>query len=71
MVHYMSNLTNEQQLLEWYKCKQNPFYFIFNYVYIPEIGGKLKYNSTVMHANFKRTVRSIVKYHKCILMATR
>ena len=30
----LSNLTNEEQAIEWYKCKKNPFYFIYNYVII-------------------------------------
>lgn len=66
-----SKLTSEQQAIEYYKCKTNPFYFIYNYVYIPEIGGRLKYNKNVMHGNMKRVVRAVVKHHKCILMATR
>jgi len=67
----MKKLTSDQQAIEWYKCKTNPFYFIFNYVYIPEIGGRLKYDKEVMHGNVKRVIRSVVKHHKCILMATR
>lgn len=66
-----TNLTSEEQAIEYYKCKTNPFYFIYNYVYIPEIGGRLKYNKNVMHGNMKRVVRAVVKHHKCILMATR
>jgi len=67
----MAKMTSEQQAIEWYKCKVNPFYFIFNYVWIPEIGGRLKYDKAVMHGNVKRVIRSVVKHHKCILMATR
>jgi len=66
-----SKLSNKEKALEWLKCKQNVFYFIFNYVTIPEIGGVLKYESSLMHDKIKRTVRSIIKYHKALLMASR
>lgn len=56
---------------EWYKCRQNPLYFIYNYVYISETGGRLKYTSDIMHDKMRRVVRSIYRYHKCVLMASR
>jgi len=64
-------LTNDQKAIEWYKCKTNPFYFIFNYVYIPEIGGRLKYDKEVMHGKVRQVIRATIKHHKCIMMATR
>jgi hypothetical protein len=67
----MTKLTAEQEAIEWYKCKTNPFYFIYNYVYIPEIGGRLKYSTENVHLKAKRVIRSVVKYHKAIFMATR
>ena len=56
---------------EWYKCRQNPLYFIYNYVYIPETGGRLLYAKELMHPKMRRVVRSVFKYHKCVLMASR
>jgi len=66
-----AKMSSHQQAIEWYKCKINPFYFIFNYVYIPEIGGVLKYERALMHGNMRRTIRSCIRYHRCLLMATR
>lgn len=56
---------------EWYKCRQNPFYFIFNYVYISETGGRLKYAPELMHTKMRRVVRAVHRFHKCVLMASR
>ena len=66
-----NKLTNKEQSIEWYLCRKNPFYYIFNYVSIPEIGGILKYEETIMHSKIKQTIRSIYKYRKSILMASR
>ena len=59
------------QASEWYKCRTNPLYYIYNYVYIPETGGKIKYGKDIMHPKAKRVVKLIFKYHKAILMASR
>jgi hypothetical protein len=66
-----SHLTTEQKALEYIKCKNNIFYFIFNYVYIPEIGGSLKYTPEHMHAKLRRVVRSAIKFDKVMFMASR
>lgn len=65
--------THKEKALEWFRCKQNPFYFIYNYVYIPEhgTGGSFKLTADNLHPKMKRTVRSIYKYHKAVLMASR
>lgn len=63
--------TSKQQFTEYWRCVKYPFYFIYNYVYIGEIGGILKYEEAKMHPKFKMTVRSISKYHRATLMATR
>lgn len=71
-VHNLSDkLTSTERRNEWWNCRNNPFHFIFNYVHIPEIGGVLKYDKSIMHSKMKQTVRSIYRYHKCILMASR
>ena len=64
-------LTKEQQAMEFFKCRRNPFYFIYNYVKIPEIGGELKYEPELMHSKLKQTVRSAIIQHRVILMASR
>ena len=64
-------MSSQQQTAEWFNCRRNPFYFIFNYVSIPEIGGVLKYEEHRMHSKVKQLVRSVYRYHKAILMASR
>lgn len=66
-----AKLTASQQASEYWNCRRNPFYFIFNYIYIPEIGGILKYDEPLMHDKMKQTIKSIHNYHKTILMASR
>jgi hypothetical protein len=62
---------NEYRAKEWIKCRANPFYFIYNYVYIPETGSMLKMTDELMHPKMKRVIRLIYFYHKVILMASR
>lgn len=60
--------------LEWVRCRENPLYFILNYVYLPEIGGSqrsLKYSEELLHPKFRRVVRCLYRYHNVILMASR
>ena len=64
-------MTKQEQAIEFWKCRKNPFYFIFNYVKIPETGGIIKYEPDLMNGKFRQTVRSLVSFHRCILMATR
>jgi hypothetical protein len=71
MFNEYSNLTTEQKAIEYIKCKNNIFYFIYNYVYIPEIGGSLKYTPEHMHLKLKRVIRSAIKFDKVIFMASR
>ena len=68
-----SKFTNKEKALEWFRCKQNPFYFIYNYVYIPEhaTGGSFKLTSSNLHLKMKRVVKSIYNHHKAVLMASR
>ena len=62
---------SDLRALEFLRCRQNPLYYILNYVYLPEIGGLMKYDSVRMHKKLRRVVRIIFKYHKAILMASR
>ena len=64
-------LSAEEQAREWYKCRENPFYFIYNYVFIPETGSMLKVTPQNLHPKMKRVVKSIYKYHRAVLMASR
>ena len=66
-------LTTEQKAIEWLRCKQNPLYFIFNYCYLPETGtgGFFKVTPMNLHPKMKMVVRSIFRFHKTILMASR
>jgi len=62
---------NDHHVSEWIKCRQNPLYFILNYVYFQEIGGRRKYDMDIFHAKLRRVVRSVFRYHMCILLASR
>jgi hypothetical protein len=57
--------------VEFLKCRQNPLYFIYNYVLIPEIGGEVKYTPDKMNLKLKRVCKVVYNYHNCILMASR
>lgn len=61
----------DRYAIEFLKCKQNPLYFIYNYVNISEIGGVLKLDKDNFHPKMKQTVKAIYKYNRCILMASR
>jgi hypothetical protein len=71
MSNEYSHLTTQEKAIEYIRCKNNIFYFIFNYVYIPEIGGSLKYAPEYMHSKIKRVVRSAIRFDKVMFMATR
>jgi len=63
---------NELNTIEWVRCRDNPLYFILNYVYLPVVGvRKVKYTNELLHAKFRRVVRSVFKYHRCIMIASR
>lgn len=66
-----NRLSSSQQAAEYWNCRRNPFYFIFNYAYIPEIGGILKYEAPMMHNKMKQVIKCLHNYHKVILMASR
>jgi len=61
----------DERVSEWIKCRENPLYFILNYVYFQEFGGKQLYSKEYMHTKFRRTVRAVFRYHMVILMASR
>lgn len=62
---------NDSYVSEFLKCRQNPLYFIHNYCHIPEIGGSQLYKKEFMNKKYRRVIKSLNKYHKAILMASR
>jgi hypothetical protein len=61
----------EYNVNEWIKCRQNPLYFILNYVYFKEYGGKQLYTKEFLHPKLRRVVRTIFRHHMAMLMASR
>src|SRR6056297_3085332 len=61
----------KRRAMELIKCRSNPLYFILNYCYIDEGGGKTLYSKDKMHNKMRRVIRSIYHYKKAILMASR
>ena len=70
MLTNYNHLTKEQKAIELLKCRNNPLYFICNYVKIDDGGVPLLYGK-VIHPKIKRVIRILYKYHSCILMASR
>ena len=66
--------SNNELLLEFYRCKSNIFYFCYNYVFIEHIGTGLDFLFTeeYMHPKFRRVLRSVFHWnHNVMLMASR
>lgn len=61
----------ENYVEEFLKCRQNVLYFIHNYCNLSEIGGFEPYKKEYMNKKFRRTIKILNRYHKCILMASR
>lgn len=67
-----NNITyNDTYVSEFLKCRNNLFYFIHNYCYIGEVGNPLLYSSDIMNRKYRRVIKSLNKYKKIILMASR
>ncbi|MDD4081908.1 MAG: hypothetical protein PHD05_00840 [Sphaerochaetaceae bacterium] len=62
---------NDYYVSEWIKCRKNPLYYILNYVYFQEIGGKRKYDKELLHKKLRRMIRSVFHYHTVLLIASR
>jgi hypothetical protein len=65
------NDVSAQRALEILRCRENPFYFIYNYVYVTGIGSSLKITEDNFNEKLKRTIRILMIHHKAILMASR
>ncbi len=61
----------DSNVIEFLKCRQNIFYFLHNYVYIEEVGGKTLYTPDKTNPKVRRLIKSIHKHHKAMLMASR
>ena len=61
----------DAQVKEYFKCQMNVFYFIFNYVYIEETGGRFKLRPENLNKKMRRVIMSLNRYHNCVLMASR
>jgi hypothetical protein len=70
-INQVSPAEKKRRALEIWKCRTNPFYFIHNYCFLDEGGGQTLYKKELMHNKMRRVVRSIFRYKKCILMASR
>lgn len=63
---------DEFQIQEYIRCKNNPLFYIKNYVKFEITGGISSYNEgTNFHNKLKRFVRSTYRYHNAELMASR
>lgn len=62
---------NDGYVSEFLKCRNNPLYFIHNYCHISEVGTPRLYTKDMMNKKYRRLVKCLYKYHKCILMASR
>ena len=75
MSNIITSITKSKQeeyyALEYLKCRNNPLYFIYNYVHIPEVGSSLPLSKDHVHNKLRRVVRSVFRYHKVIFMASR
>lgn len=67
----VSEREKRRRAKEIWKCRTNPLYFIHNYCYLDEGGGQVLYKKELMHNKMRRVVRSIYRFKKCILMASR
>jgi hypothetical protein len=71
LVQNKSPLTADQMAIEYHKCRSNLLYFAFNYVRIPEIGGSIQYSSDIVNDKLKRVLKSVIKYNRCLMLASR
>lgn len=62
---------NDERVVEFLKCRKNPFYFIHNYAQIQEVGGMQLYSKDKMNYKVRRVIKSLFRYHKCMFMASR
>jgi len=64
-------MSYERQAVEFLKCRKSIFYFIYNYVYLEEVGGAIKIDHGRLHSKTIRSVKTVINCHKLIFMASR
>jgi len=72
----MANKINKKDIefyaREWIKCKNNIFYYIYNYAYLVESTGELiKITPKNLHPKMKITIRVLLTFERAVLMASR
>jgi len=60
-------------IIEWIRCRNNILYYIYNYVKFEEINGGISSykEGTNFHPKHQRFVKSVIRYHRAIEMASR
>jgi len=62
----------ELRAQEWIKCKNNIFYYIYNYAYLVESTGEpLKITPDNLHPKMKMIIRVLLTFERGVLMASR
>jgi len=56
---------------EFLRCRNNILYFIHNYCHIGEVGNPRLYSPDMMNRKYRRVIKSINRYRRAILMASR
>lgn len=56
---------------EFLRCRNNIFYFVHNYCHIGEVGNPRLYTPDIMNRKYRRAIKSLHKYKKVIMMASR
>lgn len=62
---------NDYYVSEFLRCRSNPLYFIHNYCNISEVGAPRLYTKDMMNKKYRRLIKCLYRYHKCLLMASR
>ncbi len=62
---------DDNKVLEFLKCRANPFYFIHKYVKLQEVGGETLYSPDKMNNKTRRLVKSLYSDHRAIFLASR
>lgn len=65
-INYQDNYVSE-----FLRCRSNIFYFLHNYCNIGEVGNPRLYTPDMLNRKYRRVIKSINRYKKAILMASR
>jgi len=64
-------MSYEKEAVEFLKCKKSIFYFIYNYCFLQQVGGKVKITPGNLHYKAVQSIKLLLNVHKCIFMASR